>query len=124
MAFAARDGKQFGNRQRAARYDDEHSGATQEGSDASPDDAVAQHGPANNIQITKGNGSHHVVAKHPDGHTSRSSHATAGEAIDAARMVSGADDADADGSTDPSEQEAPPAPAMSGSKTSTRIPGV
>ena len=69
MAFAAQDGKKFGNRQKMNAYDSrqkpaaaEPMGGESEGGDIN--DVVAQHGPAEKIEINHGQGESHVTSHH------------------------------------------------------------
>jgi hypothetical protein len=123
MAFKAADGKQFGNRQRAARYDEVHKESAKKGSE-NPADVVGEHGPATHIEIAKSKGAHHLTSRHADGHVHKSAHATSGQAVDEARTLSGADDEQTgDEAPDMEGGEPDAAPMMSG-KLSTSIPGV
>ena|ERR1700735_3036015 len=94
MAFAAKDGKQFGNRQQMKAYDErppkKDAKATPNadeqdesgGEENSPQDIhemVAEHGPAEKVEISHAEGKHTKVSHH-GGATHKSEHASAKEA--------------------------------------------
>jgi hypothetical protein len=117
MAYQSKSGKSFSNRPMAMQQDKRdaassqmgktqntngikntdpiHGGADADnGADESqePSAVVAEHGPAEKVMVDHTEGKHKVTSKHPDGHKHTSEHASAGEAHDAARQLSGADD--------------------------------
>jgi len=106
MAFTSKDGKKFGNRQRMAAYDsrapkelDARKGANPKGqepegdNDASGQDineVVAQHGPAQSIEIEHDHeGGKHTVTSHHGSKMHRSEHTTAEEAHHHAGLAAG-----------------------------------
>jgi hypothetical protein len=60
--------------------------------DASSESAVAEHGPAQEVTIRHSGDEHTVTSKHADGYRHQSVHASASEAHDAARTLSGSDE--------------------------------
>jgi hypothetical protein len=105
MAFKSKDGKSFGNRQRQTAYDErpakkeakaeptEHQ--EPDGDEQSPQDIhemVAQHGPAEKIEITHDHAAgKHTVVSHHGGKTHKSEHASAHEAHAHAMTAAGAE---------------------------------
>jgi len=117
MAFPTQDGKKkFGSGFVAKKYDSFHPkdesmskpfgqekeknpmlDAAKEGQEhegQSPEEVVAEHGPATTVHIRhdhEGN-KHHVTSTHADGHVHESDHATAKEAHEAGGKLAGADE--------------------------------
>lgn len=90
MAYEAKDGKKFGNRQKMQAYDERGKSEPKqeseggEGSDMSSQDigeVVAQHGPADKVEIEHDHaaGKHHVTSHH-GGKKHHSEHGSAAEA--------------------------------------------
>lgn len=132
MAFKAKDGRQFGNRQQMKAYDergsksedkhgqtmqDEHDEAMggEEASSAPIEDHVAEHGPAEKVEIYHGEGKHTKVSHH-GGAKHVSHHDSAEEAHQAGMTAAGV------GHEEPDGDEAA-APAMAGAGDGA-IPGM
>lgn len=116
MAFKSKSGKEFSNRPMAAQQDKrDAAGMSQMGKTQStsgiknadsihgegnsngdesqdPSSVVSEHGPADKVMVSRENGKHVVKSEHADGHKHKSVHASADEAHDAARQLSGSDD--------------------------------
>lgn len=137
MAFKAKDGKSFGNRQQQKAYDErpaqsgakkesksaeraEHAeaGGENEGAEQSPQDIhemVAQHGPAEKVEISHAEGKHTKVSHH-GGKTHTSEHASAEEAHQHGMTAAG---------VEPQQEEQQQEPAMAGGAMSVgAIPGM
>jgi len=67
-------------------------GNEHEGDEHDAAQVVAAHGPAHEIHITHGEGSHSVESHHGDGHVHHSEHGSASEAHDHARELASNDD--------------------------------
>ncbi len=93
MAYKAKDGKNFGNRQQQKAYDErpakkeskapEHAepDADDMGSDQPIEEVVAQHGPADKIEMQHDHeGGKHTVTSHHGGHKHVAHHGSADEA--------------------------------------------
>lgn len=104
MAFKAKDGRSFGNRQRMAAYDErepkaekkqepEAEDGEQGGEDVSHQDineVVAEHGPAEKIEMEHDHeGGSHSVTSHHGGKKHHSEHASAEEAHHHAGLAAG-----------------------------------
>jgi hypothetical protein len=129
MGFAAKDGKTFGNRQQQRAYDerapkketkampDEQDGQAGENEENSPDDIhemVAQHGPAEKVEISHSEGKHSKVSHH-GGQMHKSEHGSAAEAHHHGMMAAG---------VEPTEQDEQPAMAGAGAMQEGGIPGM
>lgn len=132
MAFKAKDGKSFGNRQQMQAYDerppkketkampDEQDGAggeenSPENSEQDIHEMVAQHGPAEKVEISHADGRHTKVSHH-GGKTHKSEHASAEEAHHHGMTAAG---------VEPGEQEEQqPEMAGAGAMQQGGIPGM
>ena len=127
MAFKSKDGKSFGNRQQMKAYDErapkkESKAMPDEYEDAGGDDnypediheMVAQHGPAEKVEIEHSEGKHTKVSHH-GGKTHKSEHASAEEAHHHGMMAAG---------LEPGQEEAQPEMAGAGAMQEGGIPGM
>jgi hypothetical protein len=128
MAFNAKDGKPFGNRQQMKAYDErapkketkampeqsEPDGDEGESSDMPIHEMVAQHGPAEKVEISHSEGKHTKVSHH-GGKKHMSEHASAEEAHHHGMMAAG---------VEPGQEEAQPAMAGGGGMQEGGIPGM
>jgi hypothetical protein len=139
MAFKSKDGKSFGNRQRQTAYDErkpqhdskkyspekqsgrgesEHSepDGDEGASDQPIEEVVAQHGPAEKMEISHDHAAaKHTVTSHHGGHTHVAHHGSADEAHMHAAKAAG---------VMPPEQEQQPAMAGGGGMQQGGIPGM
>ena len=132
MAFKAKDGRQFGNRQQMKAYDDRGSqskgesmqdeqneaggGEEMEATAAPIEEHVAEHGPAQKVEIHHGEGKHTKVSHH-GGAKHVSHHDSAEEAHHAGMQAAGV------GHEEPDGDEAAPAMAAGGDGAGA-IPGM
>jgi hypothetical protein len=97
MAFESSDGKKFTNRPPMMAHErgmkkltpTAAPGQDDMGGGESPEDAVAQHGPAVEVTISHEGGKHSVKSRHEDGHEHSSEHGSVDEAHDAGRTLAG-----------------------------------
>jgi hypothetical protein len=131
MAFKAKDGKAFGNRQQMKVYDErpakkEPKGVEaqheepdgDEGSDQDIHEVVAEHGPADKIQLHHDDdaGKHHVISHHGE-HVHKVVKAGREEAHEHAKIAAGL-------SPEQQEEEQQPAMAGGGAMQGGGIPGM
>ena len=128
MAFQAKDGKSFGNRQQMKAYDERppkkdakampEENNEPDGDEGAPEDIhemVAQHGPAEKVEISHAEGKHTKVSHH-GGKTHKSEHASAEEAHHHGMTAAG---------VEPGEQEEQPSvSAGAGALQEGGIPGM
>ena len=102
MAVTAKDGTPFTNPAHARMHDRKMDArkpaaapakpeADMDDESQSPDEVVAEHGPAKQVLIKHDGMKHTVRSKHDDGHTHESTHESAEEAHDTAKTLSGVD---------------------------------
>jgi hypothetical protein len=127
MAFKAKDGKPFANRQQMKAYDERpkkaaptaENGEAAGGEDeAMPQDIhemVAEHGPAEKVEITHSEGKHAKVSHH-GGKKHMSEHASAEEAHQHGMIAAGVSPEE--------QQEEQPAMAGAGAMQEGGIPGM
>jgi len=129
MAFKAKDGKAFGNRQQMKAYDERGGSAEKsampdehqepDGDENQPEDIhemVAAHGPAEKVEITHAEGKH-TKTSHHGGKKHVSHHDSAEEAHHAGMTAAGV------GEQEPDGDEAAPAMA-GGGEGAGAIPGM
>lgn len=132
MAFNAKDGKAFGNRQQMKAYDErapkkskpaeqggevqhnEPDGDEAESSDMPIHEMIAQHGPAEKVEISHSEGKHTKVSHH-GGRKHMSEHASAEEAHHHGMMAAG---------VEPAEQEEAQPVMSGGAMQEGGIPGM
>jgi hypothetical protein len=130
MAFTAKDGKAFGNRQQQKAYDERapkkeskpmpenaNEAGENENGENSPEDIhemVAEHGPAEKVEISHAEGKHTKVSHH-GGKMHKSEHASAEEAHHAGMTAAG---------VEPGGQQQEPAMAGAGAMQPGAIPGM
>ena len=124
MAFTAKDGKPFGNRQQMTAYDERapkkeakptnEAHAEPDGDEVPQDihEMVAQHGPAEKVEIDHQEG-RHTKTSHHGGKVHKSEHASAEEAHHHGMIAAG---------VEPGQQEQQP--AMAGASQPGGIPGM
>lgn len=112
MAFKAKDGKNFGNRQKMQAYDEREPKAeakepeSEPADDQSIEEVVAQHGPADKVEIEHDHeGGHHKVTSHHGGHKHHSAHGSAAEAHMHGAKAAGLEEANESPEFEAGEQE-------------------
>jgi hypothetical protein len=127
MGFKAKDGKQFGNHQQMKAYDErapkknpaptaenDEAGSGEEEMPQDIHEMVAQHGPAEKVEISHHEGKHTKVSHH-GGKEHTSEHASAEEAHQHGMMAAG---------VEPGQEEKQPAMAGAGAMQEGGIPGM